>query len=627
MEKLQDIDLDLNGNLVNTLIKINILTEDSVASEKLNFSISGKDANQIYDLEGKTNFNAEGGEINLILGPNANPSPTIPILFTINVDKLGYIPIKQDVYVFSKDQKFTVNLVLKKESSIPNDVTTARIGLDFAGKSKSDTLSFVFKNSSGIQFTYKYPITGLIFIKKSVQKFKFSELQYNFNQYLEDSNEILSINYSSQIKSLNEVISKYSSTGFSQINPIRQEFTLKNIPLLNHVGYSKTELKDVNRNINLYDTVQKSSITASVFAFSNFQEVGYYDDLGEYTNQATNFTNSISIPEVYFYDAKTGIGISPFYLNHGGPIVEVELPENNYTLFVDGYFFSSKLNSFYYLKRTLALNNNLLYPTDNGKYRFTFKNDLFTGRIFLNKLQEKSCGFANVKLNIPNLPVNRGVSGFLNVKSAKTEFSFAIDGKFIDYTYYFPAFSNSFTQFSIYLNHQVNICNGGTPLLSESIGSYNLCENLSSPLNLNVNSNFGPFINTLNTYKPLSASAIINCPSGNTVLPPSIDLKFWKLGCELGTTNIRFENGLFFNPGIIEPGATYVVRFDKVLTSGKPIKVYDTLKFDTSIPELVVEDKKYGYWKGSLFYNASTGFDLRVLFDNRKLKYAIPGCK
>jgi hypothetical protein len=627
MEKLQDIDLDLNGNLVNTLVKVKILTEDSVPSEKLNFFISGKDANQIFDLEGKTNFNAEGGEINLILAPNANPTIDNPIVFTINLDKQGYIPIKQDVFIFSKEQRFTVNLVFKKEANAPNDMAIANLNLNFTGKSISDTLSFVFKNSAGIQFTYKYPLNGLVFIKKSSQKYRYSEQSYNVSQFIEDSNSISKGAENESFKSLNDMILQSYGGNLSNINPIKQTITTKSISVTNKVGYSKPSLDAFTRNVNIYDTVAKSSVNAAIFASTNYQESGYYDETGNYINKSTNFTNSIGIPEVYFYDSKTGLGISPFYLNLSAPIVEITLPENNYTLFADGFFFSSKLNSYYHMKSAVNLSNTFLSPTDNGNYKLIFKNDLLNGRIFLNKNQEKSCGFAKVLLKIPGFPINRNINGLLSVKSSKNEFSFEIDGKSTEYNYIFPAFTNSLTQFGIYLNHQVNICNGNPPLLNESLGSYNLCDNLNNPLTLTVNSNLGNFVNVLQNYKALTASAIINCPSGNTVLPPTIDLKFWKLGCELGTTEIKFENGQFFNPGIVEPGATYVVRFDKVLASGKPVKVYDTLTFDTSIPELVVEDKKYGYWKGSLFYRPSTGFELRVLFDNRKLKYSISGCK
>ena len=98
-DEIDKFDVNIDAGFVNALMNAKIVTEDSLPIKKVSFSVSGKDAMFIFDSEGKTNFNAEGGNLNLILGPNANPSKNNPTAFTIQVQMEGYLPLKQDVFI------------------------------------------------------------------------------------------------------------------------------------------------------------------------------------------------------------------------------------------------------------------------------------------------------------------------------------------------------------------------------------------------------------------------------------------------------------------------------------------------------------------------------------------------
>jgi len=134
------------------------------------------------------------------------------------------------------------------------------------------------------------------------------------------------------------------------------------------------------------------------------------------------------------------------------------------------------------------------------------------------------------------------------------------------------------------------------------------------------------YLNSIPKLIDISASAKVTCPSGNFVIPPTIDLVFWKQGCSQ-KSQIRIENGEFTGNNFIVDKSNYILRYDRVSSAGKPVTVYDTLFFDSNISDLLVEDNVRGYWRGNLKYTADEGFKLELILDNNKLKYPIPNCK
>ena len=154
-DEIEDFQINLNGNLVNTLVNINLTTEDTLPVEKISFTISGKNAVDIFDLEGKTNFNAEGGNIGLILAPTAYPTPDNPWSFVIEAEKEGYLPIREEVFLFNNKQKISLKYVFKKPTILPVGTDYKAINLNFLGKKRADTVSFTFERTDGIQFNFK----------------------------------------------------------------------------------------------------------------------------------------------------------------------------------------------------------------------------------------------------------------------------------------------------------------------------------------------------------------------------------------------------------------------------------------------------------------------------------------
>ena len=202
-DEIEKFEINANASFINFLLKVKFSTEDSLPIKKITFNINGEGAKDIFDNEGKTNFNAEGGKLNLILGPNANPTKDKPTSFTIQSEMEGYLPIKQDVFIFNKDQKVTVNLVFKKPVNLPAGLNYKSISLAFLGKRAVDTAYFNVLRSDGINFSIKYPTKGLVFIKKANCKFRTENNSIALKTLLQDTLDYLNDSNINDIPNLN----------------------------------------------------------------------------------------------------------------------------------------------------------------------------------------------------------------------------------------------------------------------------------------------------------------------------------------------------------------------------------------------------------------------------------------
>jgi hypothetical protein len=251
---------------------------------------------------------------------------------------------------------------------------------------------------------------------------------------------------------------------------------------------------------------------------------------------------------------------------------------------------------------------------------------MMNGRYFLYNNKESVCGYAQVNLMYPNIPNNLGFNGSISLKNKHYNLTYTLNFTEPNFILNTPSFPSDPTDFIFTLNHPLNACSGtNSNLYSEIIQTADLCNFTVSPLNVSASFNPSTTLTTISSFVPLRAKALINCNKGNYVVPPAISLSIWQLGCK-GEANITIENGEFFSPFFIEKNKTYVVKYEKLSSTGSPVRVYDTLYFDDTIANQPIVDNKYGYWVGTLQYHPIEGFKLDIFFDNRKLKYNIPSC-
>jgi len=625
-DEVENFDVNIDAGFVNLLMNAKIATEDSMPIKKVSFTVSGKDAMYIFDSEGKTNFNAEGGNLNLILGPSANPTKNNPITFTIQVQMEGYLPLKQDVFIFSKTQKFVINLILKKPDAGNTSIKFQSVSQNFLGKKAIDTAYFYLIRNDGISFTIKYPTNGLLFLRKTLTKFSSSNVTKGLKELNEDTIQYRKDSLINSTTSLSNKIRKYNllnNDDLIKCNLLSVVTSYKTIKTL--VGYKKPNLLPEYKSRIIPDTLALSNVRVNMISQSNFQECGYYNEFGVLENNYVSFTNAIGIPQLFFYDQITGNQLVPYYANGAtGAIIEVNLPSNDYKIFVEGIDYSTKLNTFFEQKRVVSVNANFFEPI-GSEFKLTFRDDLLYSRFFLFKNETKSCGFSTINLNTTNIPINIGFNGKATLTNNIYNFTYDIDFSKNSTAIIVPSFPLVDTKILAFINHPINICRGNPPLFNNELITTQLCNYTSTPLNLDVNYNATTFLNTINTNIAITAKASINCPTGNFVIPPPTTFSIWQLGCN-SESLITFENGNFFSPSFIEDKKLYVIKYEKPATSGTPTKIYDTLYFDSTVPETPIKDEAKGYWTGSLKYDASNGFTIDIILDNKKLRYNIPNC-
>ncbi len=625
--EIEDFQINLNGNLINTLVDIQFVTEDTLAVEKIAFSISGKNSDDIFDLEGKTNFNAEGGRISLILSPTAFPTPDNPWVFVIEAEKEGYLPIRESVFLFNNKQKVSLKYTFRKATTLPIGTDYKAIPLNFLGKKRIDTVSFDFTRGDGVQFIIKYPTAGLTFIRKSLLKFRNNNVSLPLNSLLQDTSIYLSDTGNLSIPPISQFLFKYNKF------PNEQKVSCPTLSITTGTNLEKTRIGFKKPNLIAEfedkitpDTIALGNVRANVVSNSTFYESGYFDETGNLVEGYNLFPNAIGFPQIYFYDAKSGNPIEPYYPNGiGGVIIEAIVPSNNYKIFMEGIDYSTTSDAYFQTKRIVGPQQSIFEPTSGGKYKITLFDNLLSGRFFLFTNSEVSCGFSTVDVNYPNIPLNLGFIGNINIKNTKLDITYAIDFTKPIASIRVPAFGSEISTIKMDVDHPVNRCQSNPILFNGDIGTANLCNFTQSNLNLNASYNPAAFLSTINGYSPLLAKATITCPSGNFVIPPTIVLNIWQLGCKTENV-ITLEGGEFYSPNMIENNKTYIVRYDKMSSSGKPSKIYDTLEFNTAFPEIDIVDKKTGYWTGKLKYSPTTGFVMEVIFDNKKMKYKIPNC-
>lgn len=119
--KFNDDEIEIENDQTNsesaigyTTINVIFNTEDSLPKKSVSVSIIGKDARQIFDSEGKTNYRVKNGELDLLLATGVNPTNENPVTFSLLAYMEGYPPLKQEVVVSNSNEKISINCIFKK---------------------------------------------------------------------------------------------------------------------------------------------------------------------------------------------------------------------------------------------------------------------------------------------------------------------------------------------------------------------------------------------------------------------------------------------------------------------------------------------------------------------------------
>ncbi len=635
VDELNKFKLNLNGKLADPLVKLKFNSNDLANQEVKNVSItiSGQDAKHIFDANGLYNFPAKAGIIDLILDPSAYPTNENPIVFTVEANAENCAPIKQDVYIFSKTQKFEVTLTFKSNTNLPSNITFKSVDLTFLGKKAIDTVSFDMTRADGVKFKVKYPTDGLTFIRRTNKRFKIGE-QIRIEAETRDTTEILVDTtklVKEEIKEIigvqtynGQVVNEYKVTGYKMVPT--QSVTVKKIFL----GYRIKDTVPIYEMRTVIDTIPFGNVKAHIYSQSDFMENGFFDELGNYIEKPRYFSGVVGMPEVYLYANNDYYNsVIPVYSNaNGGSIIECTLPNKQFNnLFYSGIAQSEKGDYYYTIKRAIQLNDlNDFKLTPEGNYTFTFRDKLIDGRYFLYKTSETGCGYSTINVQMPSIDFTTGIFAQVSVNGKYSSYSYSVNEKISEFRV--PTFNGDYTV-SSYVNHMDNIC-ARNPTLYQSTTSVNLCNYLTTPYNFTVLYNSEDYIKTLPPFLPVKLTAKIQCSGGNYVIPPDLTLYYRKIDCWRGNLDYANYSSVKLVDGTISSNAfqkdqTYEIRYDRVSDLGNELRIYDTITFNSNLPNQVIRDEASQYWEGTIKFNGQS-FNIDFVFDNRKLKYKINGC-
>ncbi len=154
--------VDANVIKYSAMINVTDVANSSVVPAGLTINVSGQDADAIYEISGKKDFEFAGGIISLGPSPTRVPTESSPVKFTVTISAPGYTAITQDIQINANEIQQVVSVSLAKTSTKstgsvtitstpPNTQTseTSAVTLNFTGtcSNKSD---FEFKPSNYI---------------------------------------------------------------------------------------------------------------------------------------------------------------------------------------------------------------------------------------------------------------------------------------------------------------------------------------------------------------------------------------------------------------------------------------------------------------------------------------------
>lgn len=628
VEELKDFRLNMNGMLADPLIHISFETNDSTMPKPQNVIVrmSGEGAKYIYDINGKTDFSAETGVIDLILGPGIYPDNNTPLSFTVEASADNCVPLRQEIFIFSRNQKLDIKLKFNSNKNLSGDITYLKKDLNFLGKKGTDTISFDYTRNDGVKFIVKYPRAGLSFILKKNIKFKIGEQVRMEAEYRDDSVWVDYDTIQEPVRTIigvqiynGQVANEYKITGYKMI----PTSTTKKRQVV--VGYKIRDTIPVYETRTVIDTIPVSNVVANIYSMSTFLECGFFDETNNYIDKPRLFTGVVGLPQVNMVDKVSGAYVSAVYSgNNSGRIIECFLPGNqNYKIFASGIVNSANGDYYYSIKRAVNLepNNNFVLQND-GKYKFSLKDNFIDGCFFIFKNSSIGCGFADIDISCPNVDFNYGFDVYAEVSSSIYNVSAMLktpNAGFIR----FPSFPGVNANVSLNIDHPDNRCKGGQALFRE-VRSVDLCNYINSKYVAEFAYNSTSYINSLPPFVPVQLTAMIQCTGGNFVLPPDITLKYRKIPCGSDYYGeVTLVDGKL-NSNAFQKNQTYQIRYDRISSLGNPLTIYDTITFD-SRAEQIIRDESTGYWEGKMKYDGSK-FNIDFVFDNRKLKYDIRGC-
>ncbi|WP_183566147.1 hypothetical protein [Mucilaginibacter sp. SP1R1] len=167
----ENLKIVVNTDIIKytALIHVTDAAKPGVSPANATISITGNNADDIYEVSGKKQFKLTGGIIAIGPGPAATPTAADPESCIVQIKAPGYVTVSQPVTFNAGQQQQVVNISLVKSGSVNTSVPAPKpppvyepVTLNFTGTCKSRTdveikpSIYVFYRETGTDAAYQY---------------------------------------------------------------------------------------------------------------------------------------------------------------------------------------------------------------------------------------------------------------------------------------------------------------------------------------------------------------------------------------------------------------------------------------------------------------------------------------
>lgn len=585
------------GKLLDPAVKVSfgIIGENNSVPENIIVRIEGEGAQSLTDVNGENFFNVgQDGILNLLLQPGITPDNNNPLMIKIIAEAKGCLPVTEEIYLFGRDKNPDIKLNFYRATNPPPGYKVEEQMALFAGKKAADTLVFQHRDLNGVDFTFKYPVQGAVFV---------------VNRYIQYIVEEKTVNIEVEEDSIVGAAYYYKKQLLSPVVKVKRLKPVQRITYGNKV---------------IPDTIPVENVKARIWSNTNpyLETSGFKDAEGRDIELPRLFTGVVRVPRIDFISSN-GEYITVMYPGdfNKGRLITAKLTDPNVSLFLSGTFYSGDKESEYISGNSVIPNSKLKFNNDNS---ITFKDDyVFDKEFFFFKDMLVGCGFVNVVVR-PSF----NLIGF--------DIDYGITHGIIQYNRYGvydePIRLPSFTELGdaelyVKVNHYYNQCFLKEPPLFEKTQTLTPCNYVGGSYNYFIDYNPSLFWQKYRSlFSQVNVTASVLCRLGNRVTLPEQTIGYEILNDPCTKRYFNISNSKV--EVLLVKNKTYVLSFYNKYNNRT---IIDTMSINQTDKDFIgFIDGPTGSFRaytGKMLYNPATEeYNLNAVFEQPYFKHFIPGC-
>jgi hypothetical protein len=124
--------LIVNSNIIKYSANIQVVdaANQTIVPQNAALSISGQNADNVYEISGKKSFTLHNGKIEIGINPSLIPVTGAPVSFNLEISADGYLPISQEVQIAAGQFTQTLKITMLNISNPPAGVNLVQQDVD-----------------------------------------------------------------------------------------------------------------------------------------------------------------------------------------------------------------------------------------------------------------------------------------------------------------------------------------------------------------------------------------------------------------------------------------------------------------------------------------------------------------